>query len=963
MQVSSIDYKASFEQSPSLVIMLDLCFIILSASNAYLEATQTVKKDIIGRDLFQVFANNLFETTADGISNIRTSLNRVIITKTAEKIAGVKYDIPISAYKGGGLMQKYWQLIYTPVLDEFKEVKYVLLHVKEEDVTENATFASQLSREKKILQRVSESEKCYNLLLMKSHFGMIVLKGQEMVIALANEKIKKILGKGSNLEGRKILDILPEFEATDFPAMLNKVYTTGASFCENELFYLTQEKGFEEEAYFDFICQPYLEADESISGVTVIVYEVTKMVLARKKVDESKRWFQCAVEALQKILWTSNEGDQMAEDQQSWALLTKESKVDYKEFGWADKIHSEEKVPILQAWLTATLNKMKFVFERRLKMSDGSWGQFSINAISLFNPDGSMVKCAGDHINVSKQRRAQDIIKKIEQKFIHLFDSIPLKIFQADANGEIFLYNKEWYKDTGLSFEALKKRGWEKNIDSDDVEALQKRIEYFSFSGNMEMENHIVNKRRQYRWHLNNAVAIKNKKGQITLWIGRDTIITEQTKQKEMLAIGVNAHTLAIDKANRILVDQLEQESHLEKAIILENNSEVQQAQIIKADLLFTQKEKVKIINQEISFYNYNQEEYIARRTWELEESEHRFRGIMEIIPQIAWTNKVDMDINFFNQRWYDYTGLDFNQSQESGWQKIVHPADIKDSIHQFNIILKTGKGGKFQTRLQSSNTKYRWHLIQLKPIKNEAGMMQLWIGTATDIQELKLLQQQKDDFISIASNELKTPVTTLKLSLQLLNELKKTLSPPLIVDLITQANRSLDKFTILIDDLLDVNMVNDGQLHINKKLINLSDTISDCCNHVQLAENHTLKFEGDMEGNVYADAEKINQVMVNFVNNAMKYAPDSKEINIISEKVNGMVKVSIIDYGQGLNQEKIPHLFERYYQVDLNGRKYSTGLGVGLFISSEIIKRHNGQIGVDSIKGKGCTFWFTLPL
>lgn len=164
-----------------------------------------------------------------------------------------------------------------------------------------------------------------------------------------------------------------------------------------------------------------------------------------------------------------------------------------------------------------------------------------------------------------------------------------------------------------------------------------------------------------------------------------------------------------------------------------------------------------------------------------------------------------------------------------------------------------------------------------MKPIQNEAGKMQLWVGTATDIQEIKLLEQQKDDFISVPSHELKTPVTSLKLSLQLLNEIKESLSPPMVVNVITQANRNLDKFTILIDDLLDASKVNDGQLYLHKKLIISSQAIKNCCIHIQLAGQYTLKFEGDLEIKVYADAEGFTQITLNFVNYVMKYAPYSK--------------------------------------------------------------------------------------
>ena len=105
---------------------------------------------------------------------------------------------------------------------------------------------------------------------------------------------------------------------------------------------------------------------------------------------------------------------------------------------------------------------------------------------------------------------------------------------------------------------------------------------------------------------------------------------------------------------------------------------------------------------------------------------------------------------------------------------------------------------------------------------------------------------------------------------------------------------------------------------------------------------------DGDKGLTVYADADRIDQVVVNFVNNAVKYAPGTKEIHVNIEKINGMAKVSVIDHGPGIAPEKLPFLFDRYYRADSGGMQYS-GLGLGLYIGSEIIKEHNGQIGADS--------------
>jgi signal transduction histidine kinase len=111
----------------------------------------------------------------------------------------------------------------------------------------------------------------------------------------------------------------------------------------------------------------------------------------------------------------------------------------------------------------------------------------------------------------------------------------------------------------------------------------------------------------------------------------------------------------------------------------------------------------------------------------------------------------------------------------------------------------------------------------------------------------------------------------------------------------------------------------------------------------------------------MWADELRIDQVVVNLVNNAVKYAPNQREIYLIIEDLGDWVKVSVKDNGPGISKDKLGHLFDRYYRVDYSGVQYS-GLGLGLYISAEIVKKHNGRIGVESEIGKGSTFWFTVP-
>ncbi|WP_316748073.1 ATP-binding protein [Pedobacter gandavensis] len=373
--------------------------------------------------------------------------------------------------------------------------------------------------------------------------------------------------------------------------------------------------------------------------------------------------------------------------------------------------------------------------------------------------------------------------------------------------------------------------------------------------------------------------------------------------------------------------------------------------------------EKLKTINEELSVLNQELENRVINRTRALAESESRFRSMMETIPQLAWTNTISGEIDFHNQRWYEYTGLDIAKTSLFGPKTVIHLEDHEEGIAQFQSILNNKEGGEFQVRIKRVDELYRWHLIRLMPVKNQQGNLELWVGTATDIQELRLLQQQKDDFIIIASHELKTPITSLKASLQLLDRIKD--NPPatgMLAKLVIQANKSLGKVNALIEDLLNSSRANQGQLHISPENFVLSGIIKDCYPELAADGKYSIETEGDLEIAVYADAIRIEQIVVNFLNNAIKYAAQSKEIRIRIEQADGMAKVSVIDRGPGIPPEKLRYIFDRYYRADNSGSQY-TGLGLGLYICAEIIKQHQGQIGVESVLEEGSSFWFTLPL
>jgi PAS domain S-box-containing protein len=261
--------------------------------------------------------------------------------------------------------------------------------------------------------------------------------------------------------------------------------------------------------------------------------------------------------------------------------------------------------------------------------------------------------------------------------------------------------------------------------------------------------------------------------------------------------------------------------------------------------------------------------------------------------------------------------------------------------------------------------------------IVSVASQASIAIDNATLFEELKVANQKneslleiskelnnkKDEFISVASHELRTPLTSIKASLQFLSTLiNKGDDLGKVKHFLNKADSNINKLTRLIGDLLDVSRIEEGQLMLNRSDFNISKLIDEVTEQFNLSGTYEIIIQGRKDLVINADIQRIEQVLVNFLNNAIKYAPDSRRILINIEVATNMTKVSVQDFGIGISKEKLPYLFDRYYRVENMDNQFS-GMGIGLYICDEIIKRHGGAIGVESFLQKGSTFWFSIPI
>ena len=292
-----------------------------------------------------------------------------------------------------------------------------------------------------------------------------------------------------------------------------------------------------------------------------------------------------------------------------------------------------------------------------------------------------------------------------------------------------------------------------------------------------------------------------------------------------------------------------------------------------------------------------------------------------------------------------------------------VHP-DYREDFKQIqNKCLAKDFPFNIEFPIQWPDNSSHWITVAGESNTNKIGD-RIISGVTQDITEQKRLQHQREEFISIASHELKTPLTSLSGALQILDRaIKKDVNSQSITkQMATSSISHLKKVTNLVNDLLNSTKIEQGQLVLNKTWFTISDLVNNCCDHIRLEGAYKLKTIGDLDLQVFADEYKLDQVLVNFVNNAVKYAAESKEVVIRIERSNNYAKLTVEDFGPGIQEDKVPHLFDRFYRADNSGVQYS-GLGLGLYICQQIVAAHNGKIGVESEVGKGSRFWFMVPI
>lgn len=359
-------------------------------------------------------------------------------------------------------------------------------------------------------------------------------------------------------------------------------------------------------------------------------------------------------------------------------------------------------------------------------------------------------------------------------------------------------------------------------------------------------------------------------------------------------------------------------------------------------------------------------------------ESEEEFRVLSEAMPQLVWASDVHGRADYFNSRWFEYTGQSFGDAKNLGWLSALHPEDVVRTQEAWTEAVSKGGVYEVQYRLKGKDGAYRWFLSRGVPRRGDSAKIERWIGTCTDISAQKDLEEvlqsareaaedasrAKSEFLVTMSHEIRTPMTIFMGAIQHLLEIDQN---PEHRQLLDMADAAAQRLLTLIDDILDFSRIEARKINIDAVAFDLRACVNEVVRIFALAaqeKNLVLDTEvaPEVPERVIGDPKRLGQILVNLVGNAVKFT-HAGEIHVGVRTAGEALEFRVTDTGIGIPSEKQPRLFERFSQVDSSLTRRYGGSGLGLAISKGLVELMGGNISVQSEAGKGSCFRFTLPL
>jgi PAS domain S-box-containing protein len=709
-----------------------------------------------------------------------------------------------------------------------------------------------------------------------------------------------------------------------------------------------------------------------------------------------------------------------------------ESSID----SWYNRIHPQEQKRVAEGIHRVIDHGGKqWSDEYLFRKADGSYAYILDRAYALHDEEGKPYRMIGSMLDLTERKQANEALTKLTTEYRFLADFIPILVWRTLPDGNADYFNKRWIDYTGLTYEQSINNGWSVIVHPEDYQRTSQEWQHSLATGEKyQIEYRLRKTDGTYRWFLGQGLPLKDEGGNIYKWFGTCTDIHEQKGAEEALQRSQLQEREAKEKVEQQrqflhslfsqvpamlsvltgpdLVFELANEG-LRKVIgdrlfigkpLLEVSPEIEpslykiiqevyhtgerfvgESYPISLDWENNGKPFIKYFNfvyepfrnergkvEGVIMFGYEvTSQVLARQV--LEQNEARIRLILESIPHLSWTSLPETSINYFNKRWYAYTGLTEEQSIGQEWLSVLHPDDLPLVIERRTAGRSKGIPYEMENRYRrASDGTYRWHLARVVPIRDGQDKIVIWVGTATDIHDQKITQHalentlkelheknfELDQFVYKTSHDLRAPLTTIMGLVTILKNEQNQATKAHYVDLIESRVHKLDTF---IKSMLDYSRNTRTATTIEN--IDIEALLRECIGELEYMR-HFERLHIDLhigEQELYADVFRLKIIFSNLVSNAIKYQDFNKPESRLTIEVKpegDQLIITFTDNGVGIDQAYQNRIFNMFFRAS----EQSEGSGLGLYIVRQAAGILNGSIDLKSEAGKGTQFTIILP-
>jgi PAS domain S-box-containing protein len=569
--------------------------------------------------------------------------------------------------------------------------------------------------------------------------------------------------------------------------------------------------------------------------------------------------------------------------------------------------------------------------------SDGSEFPFSVHVSQIMLPDGptTVAFCT----DISERQRADMALRASEQRYRDLADAMPLVVWTARPNGELDYYNQRWFDYTGLTLEQTSSWGWQSVLHPDDLQSCLDRWNESLRTGQpLEIEYRWKRADGAFRWHLGRALAVRDAAGQIAYWVGTGTDIQEQKHAEDQQRL--------LAEASVLLVSSLDYEPMLIQLtrLVVPQLADWCAIHILEEDVIrriaFTHSDPAKqaLIGDRPERYPLNP-------------------SVRHIVSHVLRSGEPEL----------------FSDVPDSLLVEAARDAEHLETLRalafrSYMCLPMVARGNTLGTiTLATAESGRRYGPAELAFGEDLASRAAIALDNARLYQDAQAAVRARDQFLSIASHELKTPLTSLMGYVELMQRRADRAGDQTERDqrAMRVVGEQAARLNRLVGALLDLSRIETGQLSIDRGLVDLNSLARRLVEETQpTTDRHTIIFSGDAQPiMLLGDELRLEQVIQNLIQNAIKYSPVGGTVTVLVGHQNTNAFVSVSDQGIGIPAAALPQLFRRFYRAPNADSQHISGMGIGLYVVKEIVELHGGTVQVSSQEHQGSTFTIRLPL